>query len=390
MTGRRRPAVLILIALCILTGVACDRSDRESVSRGQLLEELWRDYKRLYLEPGGNVVDPERNGGETISEAQGYALLRAVWMEDSETFERVFRWTEEHLKRDDGLYSWQWSPREGGRILDANTAGDGDQEIAFALLLAAVRFERGDYAKRAGELLAAIRAHASLEFEGGWLPAGGNWATAERIVNLSYFLPYAYPYFDRVDPEGDWLAALEGGYRLVEGAVAGGERLVPDFAVVSADGSLRPLPEQSLLSGDFSFDAMRVYWRVALDCQLHGRPRACSDPAQTRRMARLYRQQGAIYTRYSLAGEPLERSESLSFYGSLLPAFGQHAPPLASDLVEQRLSPEAIANGLFGESNRYYDHNWVWFGLAADGGLIAERTPGVEVIDRWFAMRSRR
>ena len=41
-----------------------------------------------------------------------------------------------------------------------------------------------------------------------WFPTAGNWANNERLVNLSYFLPYAYPEFDKLDPEGQWLAAV--------------------------------------------------------------------------------------------------------------------------------------------------------------------------------------
>src|SRR5206468_11130592 len=132
------------------------------------------------------VRDPLR-GGRVTSEAQSYALLQAAWLRDADTFERVRTWTDDNLKRPDGLYAWLWDPRDGGRVIDVNTATDGDTDIAFALVIAADAFNRPDYRAEAQEIVKAIRAHASLRLKTGWFPSAGNWAAAERIANLSYF-----------------------------------------------------------------------------------------------------------------------------------------------------------------------------------------------------------
>ena len=69
------------------------------------------------------MVIPERDGG-SISEAQAYGLLRAVWAGDQATFGRVQAWTRRHLARPDHLLSWHWGRRPDGSwgVLDANTA----------------------------------------------------------------------------------------------------------------------------------------------------------------------------------------------------------------------------------------------------------------------------
>ena len=136
-------------------------------------------------------------------------MLRAIWMRDEDAFDRSFRWTEQHLKRPDGLYSWLWTPAAGGKILDANTAADADQEIAFALILGSQVFLDPQMLVRARQILLAIRQNEKIEVGPGWFPAAGNWAVSQRIVNLSYFVPYAYPYFARIDPEGRWETAIE-------------------------------------------------------------------------------------------------------------------------------------------------------------------------------------
>jgi len=365
-----RPRVAIALLGFGAQILACTAGPREP----DYLLRAWDAYKPLYMSSGRYVLDSERGRGEAITEGQGYALLRAVWTCDRATFDRVLGWLDGHLLRPDGLYSWQWSPDAGGRVLDPNTATDADQEIAWALALAADAFDDERYRDRARTLLRAIRAHASITVGNGWFPAAGNWAVGDRIVNLSYFLPYAYPDFDAVDPEGDWEAARETGYSLLERVMSRPSvRLPPDFMVVAPDGSIEPLPEGSTLGEDFSFDAMRLFWRVALDCELHPSPRACEAPIPLAEIAHLYARDGAIYARYSTRGETRSDVESLSFYGSLLPALQERDGALAARIRREKLSPSALAD-LLEEPDRYYDQNWVWFGLAAADGLIRERS----------------
>ena len=51
----------------------------------RVLAASWQSYREQFISPEGRVVLPERDGG-TISEAQAYALLRAVWAGDEATF----------------------------------------------------------------------------------------------------------------------------------------------------------------------------------------------------------------------------------------------------------------------------------------------------------------
>ena len=344
------------------------------------LHHSWEAYQGLYLQPEGYVLDRERDGGTVTSEGQSYALLRAVWLRDAETFHRVFRWTEENLAREDGLFSWLWSPGDGGHVVDPNTATDADQDVAFALLLAAHAFQRPAYRERAREILEAIRRHTAVELPGGWYPSAGNWAVEERIVNLSYFVPYAYPYFHRAHPEGGWLEALDTGYRLLERTMAPEEVVLPpDFMRVDEAGAILPLPEGDRHVEDFSFDAIRVYWRVALDCLLHERPRACGDPVGTGIPEELWKRDGRLVTRYATDGTPLAEGESFSFYGALLPALRLHRPGVARSVLAQRLNPVTLT-GMLELPERYYDLNWVWFGLAADRGLLQKQTPPSEEV----------
>lgn len=334
------------------------------------LQRAWTDYKETFIRPEGYVWDARL--GEVTSEGQSYALLRAVWLRDRDTFARVYAWTEAHLARPDGLYSWQWSPEAGGKVRDANTATDADQDIAFALILAGRAFKEPAYLDRARRLLSAIRAHAGIALADGWIPCAGNWAVAERIIDFSYFTFYAYPLFAQVDPAGDWLGVRKRAYALLTRFLDRPGVLLPaDFAIVDAKGGFAPVAGRGRLSDDFSFDAMRVYWRVALDCLQNQNPRACGDPARVRDVISILSRDGRLYAVYGVNGERKSDVTSVSFLGATLPAIGLVNTPLARAIVSQDLSVAKLAK-LLRDPDHYYDNNWVWFGLAVWLGFFPD------------------
>jgi endo-1,4-beta-D-glucanase Y len=343
------------------------------------LRSAWQQYRAGYIHGSGYVLDRTRNGGEVTSEGQSYALLRAAWMDDRVSFDRVLAWTDSHLRRPDGLYAWLWTPAGGGRVLDEGSATDADQDVAFALIVAAHRFRHPAYLVRARELLRSIRRVASVPIGAHWFPAAGNWAVTERIVNLSYFLPYAYPYFDLVDPESGWLDAIPIGYRLLAAVTTPPARMPPDFMSLDEAGNPAPLPAHSRLSRQFSFDAIRISWRVALDCRLHRRPAACASPGAEPLVEAL--RAGRIVTAYEPTGAPASQQESTTFYAALLPLLEERDPPLADQLKRTRLSPQALGP-ILGTLDRYYDLNWIWFGLGFSSGLVPGRTPAVDEVRR--------
>jgi hypothetical protein len=342
----------------------------------------------LYTHSDYYVLDPRRDSGRVTSEGQGYALLRAAWEHDELAFRRIAEWTRTHLQRPDGLHSWLWTPEDGGRVVDPNTATDGDMEIAWALLLGSQIFEDEALWERGAEIVRAVGAHAMLELPGtsgssgtpaapapARFPAAGNWAVEERIANLSYFLPYAHPWFALADPEGGWDAITDVGYDLIGRWMADpAHRLPPAFFRLDEDGAPHPLPASTELEIDFSFDAIRLFWRVEADCRLHGRPRACADPIGVPEALAVLVDSTGIASRYTPAGARLTPDQSTTFYAALLSTARRHAPRVAEEVLVPRLDPTAL-DLLLTARDRYYDHNWVWFGLALDRGIIEARTP---------------
>ncbi|MYL84579.1 hypothetical protein GTA51_15770 [Desulfovibrio aerotolerans] len=363
--------VLFFCMLMLMVMPGCTRDALPQNPTAAFLDEAWVAYKGVFIKPEGYVWDQARR--EVTSEGQSYALLRAVWMEDRATFDLVFNWTEAHLARPDGLYSWQWTPDDGGRVIDANTATDADQDITFALILASRAFQEPAYLERARTLLTAIRLHTGIMLPAGWIPGAGNWAVAERIINFSYFTFYAYPAFASVDPNGEWLGVRERAYDLLSQFLSTPGVLLPaDFAVIDEAGAFMPVAGKGKLSDSFSFDAMRIYWRVALDCLLNHHLRACSDPSRTRNIVDILARDGTIYSRYSVTSKKESNDTSVSFLGSLMPSLGLAYPQIAKALVDKELSPEKL-RPIIRNPDRYYDNNWTWFGLAAWSGFITSK-----------------
>jgi endo-1,4-beta-D-glucanase Y len=378
--GRHRLARHVL-AIAFAAGAGGCASGFER-SPGERLQALWSQYKHAYMVDSGAVHDPLR-ADRVTSEAQSYALLQSAWLGDERAFHAAYTWTNEHLRRPDGLFSWLWDPR-GHRIVDANSATDADTDIAFALLVAASAFNRADYVCEAARLVKAVRERTAISFEEGWFPSAGNWAGAERIVNLSYFAPYEYDYFEALDPDGGWQRVTAAGYALLEQATRD-NALPADFAVLTPAGGIALLPATSGLSREFSFDAVRIPWRIDLDCRLHRRAAGCREQALVHRLEEILARDGTFVSRYSIRGERLTHVESLSFYGALLPVLARNEPQTAATWRRTRLSDRALRPLHDSPRTRYYDANWVWFGLAAADGLIVTRTPTVAEIARLAA-----
>ncbi|HMJ37233.1 MAG TPA: glycosyl hydrolase family 8 [Baekduia sp.] len=260
--GGLRQALALVLAVAVAVAAGCGGASRPSsrASPRAAAQAAARAFLDRYVDPDGRVVRRDQ-GGDTVSEGQAYALLAAVAAGDRARFDRVWAWTQAHLRRADGLLSWHWA---GGKIADPEASADADLDVAHALLLGAARFREPPLKAQARRIADAMRAH---EIRGGVLLAGP-WATQRGIANPSYF-----------DPRG--LAALHmddvavATRRTVAALVGPGGRTPTDWATVG------PPPAPAGPSGGpgapaYGFDAARLPIRLAASCDPQDRRLAAS------------------------------------------------------------------------------------------------------------------
>jgi endoglucanase len=216
-----------------------------------------------------------------VSEGQAYTLLRAVWMNDQPTFDRVWAWTRDHLARTGrdapSLMAWHWTRLNGGGVTDWNHASDADTDLALALIMAGDRWrapttpDTAPYHDTARAVLVDLLDQAVIaDGEGHRLILPGTWADERNagrgvILNPSYLAPAAYRLFARVTRDARWTDVATGSYIVLESVCRDGSsaRPIPDWirwtsrAQWSPEG--RDGPPRS------GWDAIRVPWRIATD-----------------------------------------------------------------------------------------------------------------------------
>ena len=361
MTPRAR---FVAIALALLA-CGCGPAD------DALLARTWAGYRSRFIAPDGRVVRPE-HGNDTVSEGQAYAMLRAAWMDDQATFDRVWHWTKERLNREGlsapALLAWRWTLEAG--VADTNVAADADADVALALLVGAGRWPRSAdiYRSAARAMLTDLIEHLVGPDEQGrsmFLP--GEWADERRegrglVLNPSYLAPASFRVFHRATGDGRWLALADGAYDVLE-AVCDESALTfpPDWIRWWSD---ERWTAESRGADSTGWDAVRVPWRIGTDWLWFKHPRArayldrCIQPLVKRRLE-------------AAQGMPL--AESAQTEHPLANAMFSFALESAADRdrLLARLLPAIEMDGsraYFAEPNRYYVNSLAYLPFLARAG----------------------
>lgn len=307
----------------------------------QIIKTSWNYYAAHFIAPDGRPLadfdrddlDDDHNVREqlTVSESAGYALLRAVYLNDRENFDRVWFWTSQNLwrknikevfdwqkkywapvpaSRRDNLFAWRYSPEiingKSGVIyyewagdgllwrdgLDAAT--DADEDIAAALILAdrawgsQEKSEFKNYLKCARLILKDIWEKEVKNIAGRFYLLAGDKYSQINGLNPSYFrMTYYDTIFSEVDSEHPWKALTESSYQILlkcrevqlpdenGRTVKASVNLPPNWLALSADG--RVMANGWNKNGYlFGWDAFRVLYQVALHYKTTGASSAAS------------------------------------------------------------------------------------------------------------------
>lgn len=351
-----------------------------------LLAGTWESYKEEYWEDEtGRTLDRQQND-ITTSEGQSYTMLRAVWMSDKPTFDKAWDWTQEHLEREDNLFAWRWGQREDGsygtldNVGGQNAATDADTDIALALIMAASRWQQQGYLDQANTLLDGIWEHEVVTVNGTPYLASNNLEKQSQspiVLNPSYLSPYAYREFAKVNKDNDWNALVDSSYDVLNKSMdanldkSSSAGLVPDWVLMDRETGELSAPTTPNLTTNYSYDAMRTPWRIAMDYEWNEEPRAKESLEKMSFLADQWRDNGIIYSTYSHDGEVLVRDEVAEAYGTALSYFDVVEPELADEIYTQKIETLYDQNtNSWNQDVTYYASNWIWFGIALHEGQL--------------------
>lgn len=344
------------------------------------LEEGWAGYKQRFIQSDGRVIDPMFSGGLTTSEGQSYALLRSVWLNDREVFDRVWRWTQSNLqvRAGDKLLAYKWGKSEQGewKVLDDATAADAETDTALALIFANKRWKDSNYQKQALEIMNGMWQRQVVTILGKPYLTAGEWAPpqSQPTLNPSYLAPYALRIFAQLDSTHNWAGLVDTSYEIIRGCsemeVGGqyGVKLPPNWCSIDKlSGKYGPVLNNPNLDTNYGYDAFRTYWRVALDYKWFGEKRALEYLTWSDTLRVIWNKEGRFSSIYDYRGNIVQESEDLAIYSGSLGNFIVAEPGQATALLNSKLNPTYHNEGQgfgWGNLQNYYNQNWVWFGLA--------------------------
>jgi endo-1,4-beta-D-glucanase Y len=351
-----------------------------------LLQESWDFYKGRFLVDGQHVVSNTYGG--TISEGQSYALLKSLWMNDPQTFRRVWTWTKLHMKRpNDHLLGWRWGDGQFGTrlgLMESENAADADQDIAYALLLAGEKWHEPIYTEDGLNIVKDLWRLNVQRVAGKYYLVPGTWeGFRQEYLSLdpSYMAPYVYRQFARFDAEhaAGWNQLADDTYGTLEACTALTKpQLPPNWCAVT--WQTKPGHHSRIIfsdrqgagSRDFSYDAFRVYWRMAMDSKLSpspGRERALSYLKNHPFLLNYWQSHHVMPEGFTANGKPRGTETSGFAMGPVL-VLNHVLPPTAGhvpdgELYHQTLAPHYHAEGYWFNDYNDFLHSVIWLHLYA-------------------------
>jgi endo-1,4-beta-D-glucanase Y len=329
---------------------------------------------------GGFVRVRRPNSGTQInssnSEGIAYGMEIAVYMDDQATFDKLWQYEQLHLGPN-GLMEWEIDPNGG--TLSTGAASDGDEDMAFALVMADKKWGgKGslpdtylNYAKKQIDLIWQHEVDHQLadvlmpgdQFGGG------------QVINISYFAPAYYRIFGQVSGKtAEWNRAVDTSYDVIEATLNQTNKnasngLVPAWstpagAPMAPTGSSHPTHHQ--------LDSCRTPFRLAQDYCWFGEPRAL---AYLQKISAFYAGVGAseIVEGYNLDGTvfPGASLHLAAFVGGA--GVGAMATPENAKLRDDAYVALAGWQSLLGGS-LYYNESWSMLSLLMMTGKFVDLT----------------
>jgi endo-1,4-beta-D-glucanase Y len=329
---------------------------------------------------GGFLRVKRPNSGTQInssnSEGIAYGMEIAVYMDDQATFDKVWQYEQIH-RGGNGLMDWEIGP-DGG-VLGSGAATDGDEDMAFALVMADKKWGgqgslSDTYLNHAKKLIDLIWQHEVDHGRNDVLMPGDQFAGGQ-VINISYFAPAYYRIFGQVTGKtAEWGRTVEATYDVLEATLNASNKnatngLVPAWstpagAPMAPAGSGHPTHHQ--------LDSCRTPFRLAQDYCWFNEPRALS---YLQKISTFYAGIGAanLVDGYNLDGTIFSGAtlHLAAFVGGA--GVGAMAVPSQSKLRDEAYTAIAAWQPLLGGS-LYYNESWSMLSLLMMTGRFVDLT----------------
>jgi endo-1,4-beta-D-glucanase Y len=208
---------------------------------------------------GLRVQSPQHSGG-TVSEGIGYGMIAAVYMNDRPTFDGLWTYAKAHPDNN-GLMNWQISST--GSTVGMGSATDGDEDMAWALLMASDQWSSLIYLDDARRVIEAL--YSSAIAGDGTLKPDQYGGMGGTTYYADYFSPAYYRVFARATNNNNWSGIIiDRGYTLAAAVSGPSNGLVPNSSNTASLSA----------TGTYGYNACRWPWRIAMDYCFNGEPRA--------------------------------------------------------------------------------------------------------------------
>jgi len=343
-------------------------------------ERLWRN--EIVTSEGAHdglrtrrpdTPDGERNS--TVSEGISYGLMISVMMGDQNSFDAFFRYAD-RWSNPNGLMCWYVSA-DGSRALGEGGASDADEDIAWALALAAKKWGGKGSLTESYEALAARQISRIYEFEVDhgtyqdmFLP-GDEWR-GRNVFNPSYFAPYQYRLFGELTSnEKGWNDVVDRGYEILERSLNESSANQHN-GLVPAWCTFEGTPVEAFPGAEMNYqtDSARMPFRMALDWALYSDERA---KGYLSRLCDFFAAEGAenIIDGYALDGSAVpdpkthDHGEGSAVFVGCVGA-GAMCDPKYQKLLDGAYA--RVSTGRLLARSRYYNLSWTVMSLLMMNG----------------------
>lgn len=333
----------------------------------------------------------------TVSESVGYVMLQATLAHDKPQFDTTWQWAQQHLQRlnmapyHDHLFAWIYTldPKTGQIEPESRYfATDGDQDIAYALLMAYEQWHDPAYLTAGLAISRDLLHKASVPVFKRLYLASGDWPllTQHQLAwDPSYFAPVNYLKFAQYDRANAarWQKITQDGFWLLDACSALSKtQLPPNWCALNYQtGQAQFSPIHGANERNFGIDAFRVFWRMAHTVQQFptltpGSPQAKAQAYLKSHdfLYRYWQRTGQLPGSFTPEGTLVPDTKGLAGVASATEGLGtvtmlaqQHVvnPQGTQALYEKTLARTYSPEGYWVTDYSNYLHSVTWLTLAA-------------------------